>query len=62
MPRNTPLFGPTFRGEGRASPAAPNKDAAAPESRGGRVLLVEDHAPTRVALERLLVRRKFVVT
>ncbi len=32
-----------------------------PGARRGRILLVEDHAPTRAALERLLTRRRFEV-
>ncbi len=51
---------------GSASPPPDLVVAAAtadPVNRGGeRILLVEDHLPTRIALERLLVRRKFVVT
>jgi signal transduction histidine kinase/CheY-like chemotaxis protein len=43
---------------GSGAAAAP----AAGERPGSRLLLVEDHAPTRTALERLLLRRKFVVT
>ncbi len=43
-----------------AKPAAPAKPAVSPVMRG-RVLLIEDHAPTRSTLQQLLMRRNFEV-
>ena len=43
-----------------ASPLAPESSFEAPRS-PIRVLVVEDHEPTRIALTRLLIRRKFEV-
>jgi PAS domain S-box-containing protein len=41
--------------------ALPDKNGATVAADGGTILLVEDHEPTRSALERLLVRRRFSV-
>jgi CheY-like chemotaxis protein len=40
----------------------PDRRPATANKTGQRLLLVEDHGPTRTALERLLIRRKFSVT
>jgi CheY-like chemotaxis protein len=42
-------------------PATNNSHAALKKKSGGRILLVEDHEPTRAALARLLTRRDYKV-
>jgi CheY-like chemotaxis protein len=54
-----PVLDVAARGPAEGGPTPVPTAVAAP--RGGRILLVEDHAPTRATLERLLVRRKFAV-
>lgn len=56
-----------LRGEEHPAEAGETKDAATntplgPGGKGARILLVEDHDPTRLAVERLLKRRDFVVS
>jgi CheY-like chemotaxis protein len=63
---NLPLAKNSGKSDGPVQPASPAKT---PEPEGkparsgarGRILLVEDHAATRFALERLLMRRQFEV-
>jgi signal transduction histidine kinase len=43
-------------------PATSNSQTALKKKPGGRILLVEDHEPTRTALSRLLTRRDYKVT
>jgi PAS domain S-box-containing protein len=43
-------------------PATNNPQTALKKKSGGRILLVEDHEPTRTALARLLTRRDYKVT
>ncbi len=47
--------------DGGSPPPAPSLEKPSTGSARGHVLLVEDHEPTRAALERLLVRRRFTV-
>ncbi len=44
-----------------ASQAVTATTVEAPEAMRGRILLIEDHAPTRSALEQLLMRRRYEV-
>jgi signal transduction histidine kinase len=56
-----PLMQPMKNGEVR-SPASPVMDVPSAPANGLRVLVVEDHEPTRTALANMLTRRSYQVT